>query len=381
MRKILVCCLLFVVSCFTQPQLSKEQKLHLLKSRKDIKVFEIEKDLLRIEYPNGKILLKNIANYRQQTTYNKQQATYSTTYDSTIIDLTTIDTTLYYHKYSYWQEVPLHNWQFDCLRIGDINNNGKPELYGARKFFQTEQEPVAIYELNNANKFEYKYQYDTARLSWDIYDVDKDGEMDVLLGGFTHAEIDSEMYELKDARLLVKPTETSFAEQLKTKFIPYDSMYQMNDITLGDFDGDEFTDLLFARGAGGRDVHIFEYNTITNSFDSVCRFAVSEEPEYAVSGFSINDFDLDGRKDIVFGTGRGVVYILENEGNNQYAKSWQSNVETYHAYVHTWTHDIDKNGKPEFWVLGDAFYNGVSITRITLFETNGDNSYQVVGKN
>ena len=48
--------------------------------------------------------------------------------------------------------------------------------------------------------------------------------------------------------------------------------------------------------------------------------------------------------------------------------------------VHCWTNDIDKNGKPEFWVLGEAFYNGCGITRITIFETNGDNSYQAVGK-
>ncbi|MCZ7608682.1 MAG: T9SS type A sorting domain-containing protein [Ignavibacterium sp.] len=50
------------------------------------------------------------------------------------------------------------------------------------------------------------------------------------------------------------------------------------------------------------------------------------------------------------------------------------------AYIHCWTNDIDKNGKPEFWVLGEAFYNGVGITRITIFETNGDNSYEQVGR-
>ena len=42
--------------------------------------------------------------------------------------------------------------------------------------------------------------------------------------------------------------------------------------------------------------------------------------------------------------------------------------------------DIDKNGKPEFWVLGDAYYNGIGTTRITIFETNEDNSYYAVGR-
>ena len=31
-------------------------------------------------------------------------------------------------------------------------------------------------------------------------------------------------------------------------------------------------------------------------------------------------------------------------------------------------------------MLGDAFYNGQAITRITIFETNGNNSYEVVGR-
>jgi len=164
------------------------------------------------------------------------------------------------------------------------------------------------------------------------------------------------------------------------KFYPYDGSYQMNDITLGDLDGDEFTDLLFARGAGGRDMHIFEYNPIINSFDSIYRFQIYETGQVAVSGFSVGDFDLDGNKDIVLGTGKGNVFVIENEGNNHYTNSWQGMVETYATYIHSWSKDIDGNGKPEFWVLGQAFYNNIAITRITIFETTGDNSYQQVGR-
>jgi hypothetical protein len=86
------------------------------------------------------------------------------------------------------------------------------------------------------------------------------------------------------------------------------------------------------------------------------------------------------KTDIVFGTGRGNVFVIENEGDNLYTNSWVGMVETYAAYIHTWTHDIDRNGKPEFWVLGDAYYNGIGTTRITIFETNGDNSYYAVGR-
>jgi hypothetical protein len=44
------------------------------------------------------------------------------------------------------------------------------------------------------------------------------------------------------------------------------------------------------------------------------------------------------------------------------------------------TNDIDKNGKPEFWVMADAFYGNYAATRITIFETDGDNSYHAVGR-
>ena len=63
-----------------------------------------------------------------------------------------------------------------------------------------------------------------------------------------------------------------------------------------------------------------------------------------------------------------------------YQKVWQSTIPTYNAYLHFSTHDIDGNGKPEFWVGGDAYYNGVGVTRFTCFETDGVNSYAPVAQ-
>jgi hypothetical protein len=362
-------------------QYTREEKLQQLKDRADIKVTGIEKDILKIEYPGGKVLYKNIGDYQYQESSLPSEAlakegiqnpVYSPTYDSTIIDLRFIDTTLYYHKYSYWTEVPIHNWDFDCLRIGDINNNGKTELYGSRKYFWNNFEPIIIYELNDAGNFIPKHRYDSVFIARNIYDADKDGEEEILL---TLPPI----YGLgNQQRFFSKPTPTSFAEQLNFIFI-YGTGAQLNDITLGDFDGDQFTDMLFARFSTPS-VYIFEYNPLVNNFDSVYRFDVNEPPPYGNSGFSVGDFDLDGKNDIVFGTGRGNVFVIENEGNNQYTNSWQGSVESYHAYIHTWSSDIDKNGKPEFWVLADAYYNGIGTTRITIFETNGNNSYHAVGR-
>jgi hypothetical protein len=380
MKKILVCCLLFVASSFVLAQSAtggKEEKLQQLKNRDDIKATEVRKDLLKLEYPNGKVLYKNIGDYQHPESSipqsGGQQPVYSPTYDSTIIDLTTIDTTLYYQKYKFWQEVPLTNLDFSHLMVGDVNNNGKTELYGLRKFYETPAEPVCIYELDANNNFQFVHQYDSVLNCWNIYDIDNDGKKDVHLGlGGIYGII-------PDQRFFSKITDSSFATKLNVLFSPFTEQTQLNDQTLGDFDNDGNTDLIFAR-FGTPSVYIYEYNPITNNFDSVYRFDVFETAPWGNSGFSVGDFDLDGNKDIVFGTGKGNVFVIENEGNNQYTNSWQGMVETYAAYIHTWSNDIDGNGKPEFWVLGQAFYNDIGITRITIFETIGDNSYQKVGK-
>jgi hypothetical protein len=371
MKLKIVCCLLLVVGGFVLAQSAsggKEQKIQQLKSREDIKVTEVEPNLLKLEYPNGKVMYKNISDYQQPTTNN--QLSYSPTYDSTIIDLTTIDTTLYYHKYSFWQEVPIHNWDFECLRIGDVNNNGKPELYGARKFFQSDFEPITVYELNNSEIFEDIFQYDSVFIARSIYDVDRDGREEVLLTLPPLFGIGSQQ------RFFSKDSDSSLAMTLNFIFNP-NLPYQLDDPTLEEFDGDQKTDLVFDKASN---VYIFEYNPIINNFDSVFHFQVPDPIDLGVGGYSIGDFDLDGKTDVVFSTIRGKVFVIENEGDNQYSDVWQGSVESNNAYIHTWTNDIDKNGKPEFWVLADAYYNGIGTTRITIFETNGDNSYYAVGR-
>jgi hypothetical protein len=370
MKMILLVCLLFILVGTSLAQQSREEKLQQLKDRDDIKVTEVEPNLLKIEYINGEVLYKNISDYRSPVTDN---LIFSPTYDSTIIDLTTIDTTLYYYKYSFWKEVPIANWSFDHIRIGDVNGNGLPELYGSRKYFWNDFEPITIYELNPYGHFDFRYQYDSVFNVISIYDVDRDENEEVLL---KRPIINDTLGN--EQRYFSKPTSTSFATQLNFIY-KYGTGAQLNDQTLGDFDGDENSDLIFARFSTPS-VYIFEYNPLINNFDSVYRFDVNEPAPWGNSGFSVDDFDLDGKADIVFGTGRGNIFVLENEGNNQYTNSWSGSVESNHAYIHTHSNDIDKNSKPEFWVLADAYYNGIGTTRITIFETNGDNSYQIVGR-
>ncbi len=341
---------------------SLEEKTIGLKNNRDIKVTEPEQGILKLEFRNNKTVFKNTNEYECRT-----RVKYSPNFDSTIINLWTIDTLPYYHKYNYWQTVPLHNWQFDYLRLGDVNNNGKSELYGCKKQGSGDFEPVNIYELDNFNNYEFKFLYDSLFLVRSIYDIDRNDQMDVCLTA-------SYLLFAYDQRIFSQPSDSSLATELNFSFNFID---QLNYLTLGNTDNDYFTDLTFA-GLSTAAVYIYEYNPFVNNFDSVYCFKMPDE--YVYGGFSIGDFDLDGNTDIVCATMEGNVYVIENRGDNTYVNSWQGMVETYNAYIHTWTHDVDKNGKPEFWVLGDSYFNGVPKTRITLFETDGDNSYKAVGK-
>jgi len=369
-KKILVCCLLVVVSCSSFAQQSRQEKLQRLKTREDIKVTEVEKDLLKLKYRNGKTLYKNSGEYKPPTNNGLLKTKYSPTYDSTIIDLTTIDTTLYYQKYSYWQTVPLGN--FRTLLVGDVNKNGRPELYGQMKDYWTDYTDIMAFEMNTNGKFESVFSYDSTVIAGNIYDIDKDGKEELRL-------VRNNTYNLpgKSFPFYKKGSDTSLSTVLSFIFAPGDTFSQQNDNYFGDWDGDQYTDQVFI--TLNQKINFFEYNPLLPNFDLVYELNYGPIDLY-YGGFSIGDFDQDGKTEFLAGSVHGKVLSIENTGNNSYAPNWEGKVETYNAYLCAETNDLDGNGKKEIWIGGDAFYSGVSVTRITLFESDGNDSYQVVGK-
>ncbi|MFA4923081.1 MAG: VCBS repeat-containing protein, partial [Ignavibacteriaceae bacterium] len=370
MKKILVCWLLIVVSCFSFAQQSRQEKLQQLKNRKDVKVTEVEPNLLRLEYRNAKVLYKNIGDYKPLTTNNLQKSNLSPTYDSTIIDLRTIDTTLYDQKYSYWQTVPLGN--FRTLLVGDVNKNSRPELYGQMKDYWNDYTDIMAFEMNTKGKFESVFRYDSTVIAGNIYDVDKDGMEELRL-------VRNNTYNLpgKSFPFYKKGSDTSLSTELSFIFAPGDTFSQQNDNYFGDWDGDQYTDQVFI--TLNQKINFFEYNPLLPNFDLVYELNYSPIDLY-YGGFSIGDFDQDGKTEFFAGSVHGKVLSIENTGNNSYAPNWEGKVETYNAYLCAETNDLDGNGKKEIWIGGDAFYSGVGITRITLFEADGNDSYQAVGK-
>jgi hypothetical protein len=377
---ILILFIPIIITYSVFPQQSREEKLRQLKSRDDIKVTEVEKDILRLEYPNGKVLYKNIGDYKPPTTNN--QLTYSPTYDSTIIDLTIIDTTLYYQKYSFWQEVPVGSSDNSFLLVGDVNKNKHPELYGRMKDYATDYTDIVIFEMNQQSTFDSVYRYDSTVFARSIYDIDKDGNDETHIIRHYLDSVDTNTYNLVNQFLFFKKSaDSSLATNLSFIFEPWRSNNsQQDDNYFGDWDGDEYTDQIFERLCCPPSIYIYEYNPSTPNFDSVYYYDYTSI-DLDVEGFAIEDFDNDGKTEFFAGSTHGDVLCIENTGNNSYAPTWQGMVETYNAYQLAQTNDVDRNGKKEIWVGGDAFYPGIGpMTRITLFEANGNNSYQVVGR-
>ncbi len=375
MKAIIVCCLLFVVSGTVSAQYSKEEKLEQLKSRTDIKVTEIEKDILKIEYPHGKVMYKSIGDYQYPESGIRHPV--SPTFDSTIIDLTIIDTLPYYHKYSIWQEVLIANYGFDGLVVGDINNNGRAELYGFVKDYTSEYSDVVVKELNKTGTFDSLHLYENTNLAVGIYDVNKDGNLELELNRvFYDSTIGS--WPISTRLFFEKETDTSLATDLSFIFQITRQDAAIDRPRLVDLDGDEFTDYVFTNHSQGY-LQVYEYNPMINNFDSVYYYNLQPIALYFL-GFAIGDYDMDSKPEFFIGSNSGKVVGFESTGDNAYQVIWISEVATKNAYLFAETNDIDGNGKKEFWIGGNSFYNGVPITRLTCFESTGNNSYEAVAR-
>jgi len=91
------------------------------------------------------------------------------------------------------------------------------------------------------------------------------------------------------------------------------------------------------------------------------------------SGFAFDDFDEDGKTELVSGTSSQQVYVIEATETNHYAVVWNGLAPGFNSYMLTATNDLDENSKKEFWVGGQSLTNGFS--RFCCYESDSDNSY------
>jgi len=347
--------MLFVVSSFVLAQ-SKEEKLLQLKNRDYIKVTEVEKDLYRIENKHtGDAFLEDLS---EKITYNSTANT-----DSLVIEIFSIDTSKYSDMYRHWLDMDISN-STNGLLINDFNSNGLTELYGNRTIYNSTSQSPGIFELENASgNFNQIYTYpDTTFTPKAFFDIDNDGLMEMLmrrrdlgLGGAIF---------FKQPSLQSLPTSPFFS-------FPEAENYQIMFPTFGDFDKNGKVNFAYERL--GKTMYIAEFNPNISNFDSVYSFTSIN----TVGGITIGDFDMNGKTDILTSNIWGDVHIIEAQRFNQYANVWNGTVDVHNSYYSFTTNDIDKNGKPEFWVGGKDFTKGIILT---CFETNGESSYQPVYK-
>ncbi len=337
-------------------QTSIKQKITDELKKQNIKPAFIGDNKIQIVYPNGKMLTKSLE-------YPVPNAANKVAIDSSGIDARTLDTSLYSSKYHFWQEVPLSSQNSAAPVIGDINKNGKPELYGEEKNYYTEYTPTTVYELSTDNIFNKVFQYPDSMVDpISIVDLNKDDNNEIVLS--SNCDITGKIFN--------KLSNESLATQYYTSFGRYKK--PVRNPLFYDFDKNGRMDVAYW---SDRDVCIDEYNPTTQKFDSVFTY----RPVMSSDGdFSVGDFDMNGKTDILFGDVNDDAFIIEAEGEHQYQAVWTSKVKTYNAYLNFTTNDIDSNGKPEFWVIGDAYFSGLGITRCTCFESDGNNSYHPVAQ-
>jgi hypothetical protein len=300
--------------------------------------------------------------------------------DSTIIDFTGIDTSLYYKKYSYWNYVPLGDSP-GPLVAGDINKDGHGIIFGDKYNSNlTYTSNVYAYQLNNFGKFDSVFSYDSTSFARSIYDINNDGKDELYLMNRYDFKIDSNSsMELTRNFIYTETGNQKIPQTLSFIFQPYpDNNSQQDCNTWGKFDNDQYPSEVFIN-EGHAHARIYKYNPLRNNLDSVYEYNYYNDDLY-YQGFAVGDFENNGKTEIVMGSINGKVLMIKNTGLGTYTTISLGNVETYNAYLCFATNDLDGNGKKEIWVGGDAYFNGVPITRMTCFEYDGIKSYKIVGK-
>lgn len=367
--------LLVFIQISLSAQTTVDDELAKVKSNPDIKVEFLSKDRISVSYSNLKTTIFNLGE-------NLEQKNYVDTVPRFVFNLWELDTSLFNYKYYFWQEIDLGTYSVMKPLIGDVNNNKRVEFYGHKKNFYTDFSEVWCYEQDVNGIFKSIYKYPTNSLmAYNIFDINGDDNLELHL---INAYLDSASgYVVYDQTFFKIPSVDSLATQFYFDYNIYTGdgfNIQLNDFTMGDFDNDGINEAIFFNFSP-QQIWLVKFDEYELTFDSVLAYPTWYYPgvgnEY-VDGFVVGDFDMDRKTDLVYSSEYGHIYVLEKNDINNYSINWEGNSGIRNAYINFKTNDIDKNGKPEFWVGGQNFAKG--LTRIICFETNGDNHYHSVAE-
>jgi hypothetical protein len=313
-------------------------------------------------------------NYRWLKSIAELPVYENTTDANLIISLDTVNFALYDSYYRIWGHIPAVNSYGSKYIAVDSDKDGKNEIYGygvqynqEHFFYQPE-----IYNEVTDSLFTKIYAFpDSGGPFFDIGDITSDGLLDLIFAGF---------YPLKFYK---QNTQTNLITDSNFTYNPFGPVYQFNDVTFCDIDGDGNQEIIYYLFAGEGDSlwaysnHVAKYNSQINNYELI--YYNRPQPEYFTSGISIGDFDQDGKSNFATGSIGGKFYVYEYVQGTQYQVEFTKELETYNAFLTIMTDDMDGNGKPEIWIGGDfgsSLYGG--ITRLFAFEAAVPGIYEQV---
>ncbi len=74
----------------------------------------------------------------------------------------------------------------------------------------------------------------------------------------------------------------------------------------------------------------------------------------------------------------GEVFVYEHIEGNDYNVKRIDSLPISNVYLQLFTNDLDHNGKPELWISGDGYINGVGSKIIYIYEAYGDDQYKSI---
>lgn len=289
--------------------------------------------------------------------------------DAQVIDLTTIDTSLYNQHFKRWRMYPIGGASGYPMAIGDFNNNGLLDFAGTYKIEQNlEYLKTAVGELQADSSFIIHYIYgDSSQLPIAATDTDGDGLLEL---NFRAAQ-DFKNYEA--------PAPDSFPTVLNLRHRMWYSGGAVGYERFSHLDGDSLIDVVYigddALSPPCEKIYVAEYDPVANRFVETYDTC---PPKWGTGCFSIGDFDEDGYPEFATGQVNGHYYIIEASGNDQYEMILQDTISAANAYLTGETNDIDGNGQIEFFMGGSSFWNGIASSLVYWIEADGNNSYRKV---
>jgi len=255
---------------------------------------------------------------------------------------------------------------------GDMDHDGKKELWYAHSLLG----PVSVYEVTGDNSFTLVHTAPAPTdYSWflGIGDTDGDGLEEIIWKAGYYADPFLVFYEQPDPYIFPS---TATAEH-HTGIVNTHYTH----LRLFDTDGDQLRDVICShQGTSERSVAVYE--AIGDDVYEEIYFT-DWGPSSSVSGcVGVGDFDGDGCREIAAPevSSQVRVHVIEARADNIFSETWTSQwFSDPNGYWVTEGGDLDRDGLGDFvLVTGRGGFMEPVVWTAWMFETTGDNAFQVV---